>query len=282
MKYFPDAMLKSAYAELWRYFRNYSARKIIVTANLGGIDDFVIPSWYKENGFLVVIIADQPVSIPNCEIIQIGSISAHSTRLVAKLPKILLPRLARKAELAIWVDSNILFNQTFFSELSDGRAEPGCLTYFDHNDSRSPLLEGLFCMALGKDRASAITKTLLSYVQQGNLTALIRSRINACGILLWKPQTIEARKISKIWFSLVMSGSVRDQISFPLAVRLARAQQRICSWGLPYNHVGEDAPLRIRPHLTGNLPKIKGWQRGLIAVSNVARKFKNCYSRLKN
>lgn len=282
MAYFSDRLLAASYAQLWREFRGLSASKIIVTAAFGGIDEFVVPPWYVENGFLVVVVADRPVTIRNCQVIHLRSVPDHAGRLLAKLPKILLPRLARRAELAIWVDANILFNPAFFSALDGGKLNAACLTFFDHTESRSPLLEGLYCMALGKDLASSIGKTIWSYVWHGKAAALIQARINACGILLWKPQTPQARSVSRIWFSLVMNGSIRDQISFPLAVRLAKAERKIMSWGLPYNHAGKDAPLSIRPHLQGNLPKMHGWQKGLVLAFDSIRQLKKNISRLKN
>ncbi|MGH6645908.1 hypothetical protein [Aquabacterium sp.] len=274
MFYFSDKTLAKAYRQLLREFRNISGSKLIVTAAFGGIDDFLIPAWYMENGFQVVVITDRSVVIENCTVITVQAPGGASARLFSKLPKILLPRLAKKAELAIWVDANISFNPVFFEAMAAGKMSDGCLTYFEHSEIRSPLLEGVYCLLLGKDRAASIFKTFFEYLKRGQMSVLVGAKINACGILLWRPKMIESKSIAKFWLWLVMTGSIRDQISFPLAVCLSGGHAKVMSWGIPYNHAGMDAPLKVRPHVQGNGPVMTGWQKYLVSAFSLVRRFR--------
>lgn len=191
------------------------AKAVVFTANVGNYD----AEWgwgVMNNDFEYVEVLQDleatPTRGPNYLVsgFSAGN-TARSARWIKTHPHWLFPN----HRYAVWMDSNILAKKDW-SELFEAFVQSGKAVGFIRHSERESIGEEIrACIRLKKDDAGLLSDLLTTYDQlELNVKELWESGLSFFD--LWQEET---KHFLTTWWSLIESGSKRDQIALPIARR---------------------------------------------------------------
>ncbi len=134
----------------------------------------------------------------------------------AKYHKILSHISFPDSEITLWIDGCIQIpNITPILDLAKCYLADSDLAVFAHSERYCLYQEAAFCIQRRKDDPKAILRQVFHYTQKGYPA---NDGLAECTILL-RRHTKQVRGFNELWWNEILTGSFRDQISFPYVVR---------------------------------------------------------------
>ena len=196
-----------------------NADKGVFTADIGhysGVSAFIESA--KNNPDLVFVnFIDYPMEDtvpPNMLTVHV-TWTGNDSRFVGKFFKLLPQIFLDNFQSVLWIDSNMILSaiDDFFDSVNS--YDFVCLR---HNKRMSIPSEAAEIISHGKDDKRTIEKLVLSY---NELVDDLEKIPLLTGGFLYRRCNERVREMNNLWFSLLVDGSIRDQLSLPIAVNLA-------------------------------------------------------------
>jgi hypothetical protein len=139
---------------------------------------------------------------------------------------------------SIWVDGNIrclASEQEIIAEFLPGDANVGC---FRHPYRKNPIEEAFYIAEISYDTINNMSGFVCG-IGQAALTAL---PLCECGVLV-RRNTAEVATMNCAWWSLICRFSIRDQLTFPIAVQSPGIRLNVVE-----SNVREHPMFKFTPH----------------------------------
>ncbi len=213
---------------------------------MGGYD-IPIPPQIQDFDVDFICFSDNPnmpsngwkiVSLP-----QVREGQANLTR-TSRIPKILPHRFLNGYDRSLYIDANLEVTgslQSLFARLDNVSA-----VFFEHPEGRKDIYEEAdVCVQLGKDKRSRLIEQVDRYRKLGfDGRATSAEHPIPAGMAILRRHTDPAVvKAMEMWWSEYQSGSKRDQISLPYALRKSRV-----AFDLIHENVRKNIWFNWRPH----------------------------------
>jgi hypothetical protein len=181
----------------------------VYTAIFGGKDIYKEPDCTDFDAYVFTDIALSP---RRARAIQLPRLVRDDPRRSARLLKALPELILRDYEMTLWVDGSARFKQFGIGDLLR-YVEHKEIATFSHRERGNPFDEGDECIKLGLDDPETIRRQLERYKLEGfrGAGALAETR----AVLRRKSPRVE--NFNRIWWSEILHGSRRDQLSFNYA-----------------------------------------------------------------
>ena len=187
----------------------------VVSANFGNYDRLlpVRPEWSKNADFF--LLTDKKF-LPSDSWRYVHANYFHpDPRRRARFVKTHLPTYFSRYERVMWVDGNILLCRDPYQTLLGYNVWDRDFATFRHWQRSSLVGEAAACVKLGKDVPSLIGAHL---AKVSDHPAFEKHDLFGTMVMMMNPQSEMVQKMSSAWWSYIMSGSKRDQLSLPLAI----------------------------------------------------------------
>lgn len=136
-------------------------------------------------------------------------------------------------DIFIWVDANVCLSGNLFEILKDFIESEAQLSFFPHPHRSNVYEEAEACISLGKDDQA----TILRQIDKYRMTKFVHDNLGETGVLLLK-STNETKQFLNFWWSEIITGSKRDQLSFNYCIKQA---------DLKYASLAQ-RPINVRSH----------------------------------
>ena len=198
-------------------FDNPQHKRIAVVSAVYGPYDRVLPvdpKWMDDADFF--LFTDQIFPHVECWRSVDCDFKDADTRRVARYVKTNLPSLFAQYEWVLWVDANVLLCVNP-KQLVDYYAESQLdFVSFEHPLRSSVIAEAASCHFWEKENTATLARALAQKFNGGELEDGILFETMVC---LAKPGKAQVKEAYKKWWSIIVQGSKRDQLSLPFAVK---------------------------------------------------------------
>ena len=187
----------------------------VVTANFGGYDRLlpVRPDWTRGADFFVAT---------DMEFGETGAwrplaLNFHhpDPRRKARFLKLHLPTYFREYRRVLWIDSNVLLCGDPFGILKEYGVWDSEFATFRHWQRANLVDEAAACVMLGKEDPSTVSEHLEMVARHGDPS---RRHVFATMVMMLDPNSANVRRMSDTWWSFMVRGSKRDQLSLSEAI----------------------------------------------------------------
>ena len=207
--------------------------KGVFTADIGhysGVHAF-IESANNNSDLVFVNFIDYPMldpSPPNMFTVHVAW-TGNDSRFVGKFFKLLPHIFLDNFQSVLWIDSNMILSpiDDFFESVNS--YDFVCLL---HDKRMSIPSEAAELILHGKDDKQTIDKLLLSYDE---LVDDLEEIPLLAGRFLYRRCNERVREFNNLWFSLLVEGSIRDQLSLPIASNMVSVNSLL----LPSKRAGD-------------------------------------------
>ena len=195
-------------------------KKVIYTCNAGSYSPtkhFVdVQKLCKDHDYDFIIFTDKYISSIDIENQIVFSYKAPNPRYAAKIFKVVPYKFFINSVISLWIDSNVNLNHLVFNKLNDFLLSDFDIELFLHDKRKNITDEAIECKKMAKDSSSIIDKQISKYIDKySNLEDLQLFQ----GRILFRKNTNKTQKLSDIWMNEILSHSIRDQLSLPIAIR---------------------------------------------------------------
>ena len=194
--------------------KNEKKNKIaIVTANFGKYDN-IIPinsSWLNESDFY--LFSDHSFeNLGNWTLVH-SNYDHHDSTRKARFIKLQIPTFFEKYEYVLWVDSNVMIcrNPKELLEILPPDIE---FSTFKHPLRSSIVAEAAACLRFNKDNSKDIINSVRTQMTHGVKKPLLFETM----VMFVQPRSKNVQNMFDEWFTMLMNGSKRDQLSLPTAI----------------------------------------------------------------
>lgn len=198
-------------------FTNPERKPIAVVSAVYGAFDRVLPvdpAWTKDSDFF--LFTDQVFPHLECWNSVDCEYENADTRRVARYVKTHLPSLFAHYEWVLWVDGNVLLcanPKHVVDYYADRQLD---FVSFEHPLRSSVVAEAASCHFWAKDDTASLARDLAQKYNGGEVKDDILFETMVC---LAKPGDAQVKATYEKWWSLIVQGSKRDQLSLPFAVK---------------------------------------------------------------
>lgn len=205
----------------------------VFTADIGnysGINAFIESANNNKNVTFVSFL-DYPVSYPlPSNVLAIDVVwSGNDPRFVGKFFKLLPHIFLDNFESVLWIDANMVLSpiDDFFVTVSS--YDFVCML---HDKRASIPSEAAEVILHGKDEKEAVDKVILSYKE---IVDDLEAIPLLAGRFIYRRCNERVTEFNNLWFKLLLEGSIRDQLSLPIAQHMASVKSSL----LPSRRAGD-------------------------------------------
>jgi hypothetical protein len=184
---------------------------IIYTAITANYDQLKEQPSHEQPGLLFEAFLDREYISQTWNIRRAISMFSNS-RLNAKYHKILSHICFPDDQVTLWIDGSVKINPAIsIINLVNQFLSHSDLAVFAHCERYCIYQESATCLHRRKDVSKTICHQVFRYAQEGYP---INNGLAECTILL-RRNTKKVREFNELWWNEILTGSIRDQISFP-------------------------------------------------------------------
>lgn len=198
-------------------FDNRQHKPIAVVSAVYGPYDRVLPvdpEWMDDADFF--LFTDQIFPYVECWRSVDCDFKNADTRRVSRYVKTHLPSLFAQYEWVLWIDANVLLcvnPRHLVDYYAESQLDFVC---FEHPLRSSVIAEAAACHFWEKEDTASLARALAQMFNGGELEDDILFEAMVC---LSKPGKAQVKAAYKKWWSMIVQGSKRDQLSLPFAVK---------------------------------------------------------------
>lgn len=182
---------------------------VIYTASFGQVDDVLAPA-AQSRPMRFVCFVEHDRSLPGWEAVKVGHLpwdSRRASRVIKLFPHILFPSHST----SVWVDASAHITGDI-SEIVQYVTADRPIAAMPHGERRDVYSEEKVCRLLAKDDPKLMRKQIERYRAEGlpRDSGLIQG-----GLLVRAHNSPGCTQFMQAWWNEIVTGSVRDQLSFP-------------------------------------------------------------------